>query len=157
MWCPAHVGIEEKKEVDEVAKAATNTGSPQHLPSSLAAVKQLIDADCAASVSEPANQLILHQMRGYYNPKKTKAALSDLPRHSATAIAQLRAGHTPLAAFLHRIQAVKDPNCPECRQPETTEHYLMLCRKYTPHRIQLFEQLKADNLERNLQTLLTDP
>lgn len=87
------------------------TGSPQHLPASLAAVNQKIKAACTASVIEKPSQHILRRMRRYHDPNETKKALAELPRHSATAIAQLRAGHSPLAAFVYRIKAVEDPNC----------------------------------------------
>ncbi|KAG0138926.1 hypothetical protein CROQUDRAFT_10665, partial [Cronartium quercuum f. sp. fusiforme G11] len=48
----------------------------------------------------------------------------------ASAIAQLRAGHSPLLTFLYRINAANSPNCRLCQQPETVEHYLLLCRRY---------------------------
>lgn len=62
-----------------------------------------------------------------------------------------------MSAFLHRICAADDPNCQECGQPETTEHYLMLCRSYAPQRKALFRDLHLLRLHRRMQTILTDP
>lgn len=157
VWCPAHVGIPENEAVDEAAKAATLVGSPQRLPTSLSAVKQVINTCCKASVTAEPPPNILRRLRGTSTPLQTKKALMALPRHAATAIAQLRAGHTPLSAFLHRIGAVEDPNCSHCGQPETTEHYLLLCRKYTTHRLRLFQRLRELKLDRKINTILSHP
>lgn len=157
VWCPAHVGIHENEEVDEAAKAATTAGAPQNLPLSLAAVKQQINSRCAASVSDKPPPAVLRRLRGVYHPASAKKALAGLPRGAATAVAQLRAGHTPLAAFLHRINAVDDPNCAECAQPETTEHFLLLCRKYSAQRADLVKQVRLLHLPCTTQTLLTNP
>lgn len=143
--------------MDEAEKAATTAGEPQFLPLSLAAVKQQINALCAASVKDMPPEPVLRWLRGAYHPSLTRKALYELPRHAATAVAQLRAGHTPLAAFLHRINAADSPNCQECSQPETTEHFLLLCRSFKPQRIQLVDRLCTLQLKCSTQTLLTDP
>lgn len=151
-WCLAHVGVHENKEFDQVAKATTATGTSQHLPTSLAAVKQKINAVCKASVIEPPPPHILRHLHGVHNPAHIRKALAALPQHSATAITQLRAGHSPLS---YRIKAADKPNFQECHQPETMENSLMLCRKYKPQRKLLFEQLH--HLHRCAQTILTNP
>lgn len=157
VWCPAHVGITKNEEVDQAAKDSTTSDCRSHLPISLAAAKQQINSVCRTSVVEHPAQPILRRLCGIHDPIRTRKALMNLPRHSATAIAQLRAGHTPLLASLHSINAVDDPNCPECSQPETTEHFLMLCRKFIPQRRIMFEDLKQLDLQRRTQTILTNP
>lgn len=157
VWWPAHVGIQGNEDAYEAAKAATVTGEPMSLPLSLAAVEQQINARCKASVSDAPPASVLTRLRGVHDPTHISRALSDLPRHAATAIAQLRAGHTPLAAFLHRITAAESPDCPMCNQPETTEHFLLLCREYREHRTALREQLRAMKLGCDSHTLLTNP
>lgn len=133
VWCPAHVGIQENEEADQAAKEAAKTGAPQVLPASLSAVKQQINAAYKTKITDQPSPLELRRLRGSYNPIAVRKALSALPRHAASAVAQLRAGHTPLLAFLHRIHVVDDPNCLECSQPETNEHFLMLCKRYHAH------------------------
>lgn len=157
VWCPAHVGIPENEEVDQAAKDATVTGRPLELPVSLAAVKQLINLKCKDSICKQPTPPIVRRLQGTHNPTQVRKALSAQPRHSATAIAQLRAGHTPLSAFLHRIRATDDPNCQDCGQPETTAHYLLLCQRYTSQRKTLFRDLHSLHLHCRTQTILTDP
>lgn len=156
-WCPVHVGIPENEEAEQAAKAATTTGEPQHLHTSLAAVKQKINTACKTSVTKPPLPNVLRRLVGVHDPTQVRKGLSVLPRHSATTIAQLCAGHLPLSSFLHRIKATNDPNCQSCRQPETVEHYLMLCKNYVPQRKLLFEQLHRLHLHRRTQAILTNP
>lgn len=156
-WFPAHVGIHENEEVDQAAKAATVTGIPQDLLISLAEVKQLINSKCRASIVNQLASHIVRRLRGVHIPFHIRKALAELPQHLATAIAQLRAGHTPLSAFLHRIKAVNNPNFQECNQPETTKHFLMLCRNYVPQRKTLFDEIHLLHPHGWMQTILTNP
>ncbi|KAG0142650.1 hypothetical protein CROQUDRAFT_662301, partial [Cronartium quercuum f. sp. fusiforme G11] len=43
---------------------------------------------------------------------------------------ELCTSHSPLNTFLHRINATNSPDCEACKQPETTEHFLLLCCRY---------------------------
>lgn len=131
VWCPAHVGIEDNEAVDEAAKAATKTGHSQLLPTSLAAVKQLINAASAASVSKEPPTPVLRRLRGFYDPSTTRKALAALPQKAAAVVAQLRAGHTPLGAFLHRINALMIPTVSivgNLKRPNTF-YYFVGCTK----------------------------
>lgn len=157
VWCPAHVGIQENEEVDEAAKDATTTGELLSLPTSLAALRQRINAACKRTVTQPPSREVIQRLRGAHEPLTIRKALQSLPRPEATAIAQLRANHTPLSHFLCRIGAVEAPTCAECNQPETTEHYVLLCRAYTPARITMLHALRELQVPRTLQDILTTP
>lgn len=157
VWCPAHVGIPENEEVDGAAKEATNTGTDLNLPTSLAALRQSINANRKALALQSPNENVIRRLRGQYNPSLIRKALTGLARPAAAAIAQLRAGHTPLSSFLYRIQATDSPNCTVCDQPETTEHYLMLCSAYTSERNDLFKELRKLKIPRKTQDVLTNP
>lgn len=80
-----------------------------------------------------------------------------LARPEATAVAQLRANHTPLSHFPHRIGVVDSPNCDTCHQPETTEHFLLTCKAFLPARKTLFTQLRRLKIPRTTQAILTTP
>lgn len=100
---------------------------------------------------------MVKRLRGSYNPLQTRKALVGLPRPAAAAIAQLRANHTPLSAFLHRINVVDSPHCETCEQPETTEHYLLLCRKYSADRQHMLASLRKLKIPRTTHDILTHP
>lgn len=157
VWCPAHVGIQENETVDAAAKEATTEGPQLELPLSLAAVRQQITHAYNSTIRQTPTQEVVKRLRGSYAPVQTRKALMALPRLAAAAIAQLRANHTPLAAFLHRIHAVDSPHCEACKQPETTEHYLLLCRNYAIDRRALFTSLRGLKIPRTTQAILTHP
>ncbi|KAF8581900.1 hypothetical protein K439DRAFT_1300401, partial [Ramaria rubella] len=70
-------------------------------------------------------------------------------------LTQLRTGHVGLNVFLKKMKAVESVLCAECRQPETTAHYLLHCRRFTTQRRQLRHDVgKASH---SLQRLLSDP
>ncbi|KAG0144768.1 hypothetical protein CROQUDRAFT_94692 [Cronartium quercuum f. sp. fusiforme G11] len=64
--------------------------------------------------------------------RRAKKALQGALARLATVASQCWQGprDSPLLTFLYRIKAVDSPDCELCRQPETVEHYLLLCRRY---------------------------
>ncbi len=52
-------------------------------------------------------------------------------RAECAILTQLHTGHVPLNAFLHRIARADSPLCTYCHVPETVDHYLLCCRRYT--------------------------
>lgn len=157
VWCPAHVGIHENEAVDVAAKEAATNGEPLCLPTSLAALRQRINAARKASITEDPSPAIARRLRGVHDPFRTRKALMSLPRPDATAIAQLRANHSPLSHFLHRIGVIDSPNCDHCPQAETTEHFVLICREYSTARKALFASLRRLKVPRTLQAILTTP
>lgn len=157
VWCPAHVGIPDKQTVDKASKLTITEGRPLPLPTSLASLCQLIWANLKALVVQPPSLAVLQRLRGTSDPLAVRKALEALPRPEATAIAQLRANHTPLSHFLHRIQALDSPHCEDCLQPKTTEHFLLLCRNFSLERRTLFNALRHLKIPRTTHTILTCP
>ena len=59
----------------------------------------------------------------------------DIHREAASKIYQLRSGHIPLNAYLHRFKLVDGPQCPACGAPrETPQHYILECPAYDHER-----------------------
>ena len=66
---------------------------------------------------------------------------------------QLRTGHVPLYAHLHRINRSTTSTCPTCGEaPETPTHYLLDCPTYAIHRAIQFRTLGREG--RKLAVLL---
>lgn len=157
VWCPAHTGIQEDEVVDEEAKAATTNGAELRLPTSLLALRQQINRQRKLVVSQAPQAEVLRRLRGVYDPLLTRKGLMNLARAEATAIAQLRANHSPLSHFLHCIGVADHPNCEVCLQPETVDHFLMTCSSNLEARKVLFEALRELRIPRKTQTILTNP
>ena len=58
---------------------------------------------------------------------------------------QLRTGHVPLQAYLHRFNLADSSTCPSCgNEPETVTHYLLYCESHDTHRRRLRRTLGRD-------------
>ncbi|KAJ6611353.1 hypothetical protein B0H10DRAFT_1809644 [Mycena sp. CBHHK59/15] len=57
----------------------------------------------------------------------------------------MRTGHVGLNAYLARFGAVDSSLCPACREPETVNHFLLTCRRFTGQRDVLRRALYADD------------
>ncbi|KAJ7156482.1 hypothetical protein C8R43DRAFT_818576, partial [Mycena crocata] len=73
-------------------------------------------------------------------------------------LTQLRTGHVGLNAYLARFGAVDSALCSTCREPETVNHYLLTCRRFSRERDALRRALFADERQPlNKKTLLGTP
>lgn len=69
----------------------------------------------------------------------TKRLYNQLNRKEAGILVQLRTGMARLNGYLHRIQAAPTELCECGRAPETIEHFLFTCTKWTEQRRMLQE------------------
>ena len=53
----------------------------------------------------------------------------------------------------YRYDILTTPNCPVCKTPETTEHYLLHCIVFNKPRQLLLAKLKSFNLSPNLKNI----
>ena len=67
-------------------------------------------------------------------------------RYIETAVARLRIGHSELNANMYRFNQAENPNCNRCQVPETVEHFLMSCRRFTRERQNLFTALRIKGI-----------
>ena len=59
----------------------------------------------------------------------------EIHRESASKIFQLRTGHIPLNAYLHRFKISEGAQCPACGAPkETPQHFVLECPAYANER-----------------------
>ena len=77
-------------------------------------------------------------------------------RERASLLFQLRMGHVPLNAYLHKIQKTDSPICSECCQySETVIHFILHCTKYKKERKNMIHKASRD--ARNIGKLLSSP
>jgi len=72
--------------------------------------------------------------------------IDQLRRNQSSILIQLRTGHIPLNAILHRIKRSDTPDCPHCQHGtrETLFHYLLECPHYAGARRLLQANLRRD-------------
>ena len=66
--------------------------------------------------------------------RHTRALYDQLERRESDILVQLRTGMARLNGFLHRIGVVESDLCECGKAPETMEHFLFRCRRWTAQR-----------------------
>lgn len=135
-WVPGHEGIERNELADIKAKeAATHETEDIHLDVSLSALKRTARTFCKPNPKTfETNKPFLFRTP----PKKIWSMLANLEKGRASIIFQLRSGNIALNAYLHKHNrdSTPSPNCSTCHTPETTDHFLVCCRRYQRQRDQ---------------------
>lgn len=167
-WIPGHSGVEGNEWADTEAKAAAEGNSTplsrripallHTLPRSVAALKAQHKQQTAVQWEERwrNTKRAKHMSKFDRSPpgKRTLQFYANLPRRSCSILTQLRTGHIGLNRFLFRINAVTSPLCALCRTPETVDHFILHCRRFTKERHVLRKTLKKSL---NLHMLLGKP
>lgn len=77
-----------------------------------------------------------------------------LSRATASKMFQLRTGHIPLNAYLHRFKRKASANCPACgAERETPQHFLLECPAYAYERGKL--KARRGSKEKKIAELLS--
>jgi len=147
---PGHEGIEGNEKADTEAKRAAEgphknqRNEHYHLirgiPDSKSATKQTLKARTWREYEKEFQGSSRYDKA--INFRKMSAKLS---RRQASILIQLRTGHVPLQAYLHRFKLSDTPKCPTCgEEPETVTHYLKHCQTYEQQRRRLRRTLGQD-------------
>lgn len=74
-----------------------------------------------------------------------------LDKGRASIIFQLRSGHIALNAYLykHGCDTISSPNCPHCKVPETTDHFLVRCKRFQSQRNVFRQAIKKQEIKIN--------
>lgn len=155
-WVPGHIGIDGNGDADVQAKrAAGNNPSPPNLlprvfwtplPHSASKLCQVHAAKQKTEASDIWKASKQHARMEKIDPSMSSATyhklIAQLPRRHAALLIQLRTGHAPLQAHLHRIQRADSPKCPSCgHAPKTVQHYLTQCATYHRKRNKLAQEI----------------
>ena len=85
-------------------------------------------------VLEPTEEVIIHT-----DLRWTQSMPS---RFMAARVGQFLTGHFPTGAYLHRFGHLPSPLCEDCGVPDTRDHILLECPRWTYHRERLQEWLQ---------------
>lgn len=170
-WIPSHCDVPGNEEADRLAKIAAEEGrdSPGHrlpallqdkLPLSRSAMEMAMMKELKGEAKK-----VLRGSKQWGKMKNVDASMPStrfqktvvkLTRGQASLLMQLRTGHAPLNAHLHRLKAVDSPVCASCENAyESVHHYLMDCPATQTYRRDLLYVLGRES--RSLGTLLSHP
>ena len=172
-WVAGHEGITGNEAADkEAKKAAAGLSSdalslPRYLrktlPSNPAAIRQHHNAALKEAWAEEwkkstRGQKFLQLDRTSPSPGfLQRISNPELPRRTASLIAQLAISHAPLNAYLHKFKLVDKPQCPACGDGnETVSHYLLSCPGYAHERWALIQATRKKKKQLSLETLFGD-
>jgi ribonuclease HI len=153
-WTAGHSGIPGNEEVDKEAKKAAEGKSTdaEELPKLLR--KQLKTSKSASIAAAAAERKKRWRREWIASPRYAKFKHFDptlpsrnfiklisntkISRADASKIFQMRSGHAPLNAYLHRFKRKESAQCPACGAPkETPQHFLLECPAYAHERWKL--------------------
>ncbi|PIL24746.1 hypothetical protein GSI_12632 [Ganoderma sinense ZZ0214-1] len=171
-WVPGHTGVKGNEfadlEAKRAAQGASESSSHRRLPRLLRKPLPISAAKIklafVTSLSKKATKAWRDSGRGRrflsIDPalpsSKYMKAIKSLSRRQAAVLFQLRSGHVPLNAHLHRISRAPSSTCPACASaPETVLHYLLVCPAYANARDRYLSGLGRRS--RDLSTLLGTP
>ncbi|QRV90420.1 Reverse transcriptase from transposon X-element protein [Ceratobasidium sp. AG-Ba] len=146
-WVPAHVGVPGNELADVAAKeAARGLSSDAHdLPAYLRNEIAASPAAAKQAFKEAQKEIWKQRWDGELSNSNASIRAIDestpsnvfhrlaqtVPRRHASLLIQLRTGHVPLNAYLHRFGLAESASCPACNQrAETVKHFLMNCPAY---------------------------
>jgi hypothetical protein len=150
-WTVGHIDIEGNELADKEAKLAaegTMSGA-SHLPKTLK--KPLKYNKSAAKQAHNTKLKDAWNKAWHKSPHAQKSKLidstipsqkflklisdPDISRKGASWLFQLRTGHIPLNAYLHRFKRTESAKCPACGyHNETPQHFLLDCPAYAHKR-----------------------
>lgn len=156
IWCPSKQDINRVTVADKAEKTACSLPHVVDVTPQPGAVLQRIKRQLQETITATPPKLVLDRLMGFFNPLATYKALSKLKRLDATVVVQIRSGHCPLDAYLHRFKAAETPNCNLCRQRDNICHLLTNCRNFVGLGRNPFKVAKKNKIHTNRTNLLTN-
>ena len=137
-WVPSHTGLEGNDIADELAKEGCKKDQkdvPITFKASTNHIKKTITDNWKKNITFPLDIKKSNNDRNLTRPERV-------------ALARLRSGHFENCNYYkHKIGKLENPNCDECRCPETTKHIILSCSKYTTQRLNILGDFTVENLD----------
>ena len=150
-WISGHSNVPGNKKADELAGEAADGRSSRKedlppklwlpIPTSASATKQdyhstLMRKWKAMWTQSPRMSRFSEQIDEDFPFTKYRKLRNGLTREQASVVMQIRCGHIPLNAYLHRIGKSASRMCQKCNNgeegvPETVNHFVFECPAYT--------------------------
>ena len=161
-WISSHSKVKGNEDVDKLAKDAaagrsSTLASLPHmlrspLPTSASAMKQAFNsslkAKWAANWNTSPRKPRIAQFGDSFPYSAFLKKVYSLTRKQSSLILQIRCGHFPLNAYLHRISKSDTDKCQACENnqedvppAETINHYIFDCPSHTDARNELIEDI----------------
>jgi hypothetical protein len=143
-WTPGHANIAGNEIADKLAKQASQAAASmdQTRPTSQGDIRGGVRVSVKAKWQRQWDAS--ESGRGLYNlkPSVTGHKLIDVPNPPLySKIAQLRLGYLGLNKYLYAIGQADSPECEDCREEETVEHYLLHCDRFRDPRDRLSSKI----------------
>ena len=154
-WVPSHTDIYGNEVADEIANEAHNNNQKILCPLSIEEGKRKVKRAATEAWQLQYNTQKDNIHLGTIKPRIGHWTwASHKTRAAETALARLRINHVELNAYLHRFNQADSPLCQTCGSPESVDHYLIYCRKYSQARRKLFSTLQKRGIAASKKTLL---
>jgi hypothetical protein len=136
LWQPASQECDLMKLAKQAAKTATRPGNtPQmQLPSTRSTTLNAARKHCVVRKLPDDVGRYSKAIDTALPGRHTRQLYDGLSRKEASVLAQLRTGMAGLNSFLHRIRVANTDQCDCGQAPETVDHFLFRCRRWTTHR-----------------------
>jgi ribonuclease HI len=174
-WISSHSKVKGNEDVDQKAKEAAEGRSSASanlphllrspLPTSASALKQAYNAKIKrkwlAIWEASPRKIRIAQFGGTFPFSTFIKSLHLLTRQQSSIVLQLRCGHIPLNAYLHRINKSETDKCQACdvdrsgnSPPETVIHFVFDCPAHAIARAEFTDKL--GRIDFHLSDIMTD-